>query len=300
MNRESNRWWIYLQERFPLPAHGPMVVVFCLALFGFSAGPDAAWREQTSFLLGVAFVLVLSLFFQLRVADEFKDADIDRRFRAHRPVPRGLVSLQELACVGMALAFLQAGLALIVDWRLALILVGTWAYMGLMTVEFFVPDWLKARPLIYLLSHMLVMPMIALLASAAYWLPQGSFVPDGLGWLLGGSFFLGIVLEIGRKLRAPADEESGVETYSASWGVPMATVTWAVSGCLAAVAFTAALGLDQFVLLAALGAALLFACFMVLAGFISRGGIVAGRVEGLSGLYVLMLYLALAAGPLFN
>ena len=33
----TNRWWIYQKERFPVFAHGPLVVVFCLAVMLFSA-----------------------------------------------------------------------------------------------------------------------------------------------------------------------------------------------------------------------------------------------------------------------
>ena len=36
----------------------------------------------------------------------------------------------------------------------------------------------------------------------------------GLFWFLIVSFFNGVVVEIGRKIRAREDEEEGVETYS--------------------------------------------------------------------------------------
>lgn len=297
MVKTGNRWWIYQQERFPLIAHGPMVLVFCFALFSFSAQEGLALDWHTVGLMLTAAVVVLSLFFQLRIADEHKDADIDRRYRPQRPVPRGLVSLQELACVGIALCFLQAGLALVVDWRLGVILLGTWIYISLMTVEFFVPAWLKVRPLAYMLSHMLVMPLITLLASAMYWVPFGRSMPPGLGWLLTGSFFLGIVLEVGRKIRAPVDEQTGVDTYSSVWGVPVAAIVWGISGCLAAGAFALALGLTTFVLPAVAVAGVSFTLFAYLGGIVSPGELVAKRVESLSGIYVLGLYLVAGLLP---
>ena len=298
MSNSKNRWWVYQQERFPLVAHGPMVVVFCLALFSFSAQGGLVFDLRTIALLLVAFVIVLSLFFQLRIADEFKDAEIDGRYRSHRPVPRGLVSLQELACIGVALCILQAGMALIIDWRLLALLVGTWAYIALMTVEFFVPDWLQARPLAYLLSHMLVMPLIALLASAVYWIPSASGMPGALGWLLAGSFALGIVLEVGRKMRAPHDEVHGVETYSGAWGIPAATVAWILSGCLAAGAFAFAMGLRDSLVWVTAASLLVFSLFVVLCGFLSRNGLIGKRVEALSGIYVLTLYLVIGVAPI--
>jgi len=58
-----------------------------------------------------AFATVLLFFLQLRIADEFKDYEEDRRCRPHRPVPRGLVSLGELKAVAGAAAVVQAALA---------------------------------------------------------------------------------------------------------------------------------------------------------------------------------------------
>ena len=57
----------------------------------------------------------------------------------------------------------------------------------------------------------------------------------GLGWFLAASFFNGIVIEVGRKVRAPQDEEPGVLTYSVAWGRPRALAVW-----LGAMAVTAA------------------------------------------------------------
>jgi 4-hydroxybenzoate polyprenyltransferase len=34
------------------------------------------------------------------------------------------------------------------------------------------------------------------------------------------------VIEVGRKIRAPADEEPGVDTYSSVWGCSKAVLIW--------------------------------------------------------------------------
>ena len=39
--------------------------------------------------------------------------------------------------------------------------------------------------------------------------------PPALGWFLAVTFLNGLVVEVGRKMRAPSDEEPGVETYTA-------------------------------------------------------------------------------------
>ena len=61
---------------------------------------------------------------------------------------------------------------------------------------------------------MLILPLITLYATACEWHTASASLPNGLVWLLVASFFSGLVIEIGRKIRAPEDEEPGVETYS--------------------------------------------------------------------------------------
>jgi len=224
----TNRWWIYQKERFPLFAHGPLVIVFCLAVMLFSALQQGDELPEVTRIAG-AVISTLILFFQLRVADEFKDFAIDSKYRPHRAVPRGLVTLQELAKLAFAGAAIQFLIATYIDIGLLPILIGVWAYIGLMTKEFFVPDWLLRNPSVYLLSHMLVMPLIAFYVSTFDWLCACRDVPSGLGWLLLLSFCCGLVLELGRKIKVPASERTGVETYSSLWGSKTAVFLWSAA-----------------------------------------------------------------------
>ena len=221
-----HRLWTYLKERFPPLENGLLV-----AVFGLSALYHSALLRGRADLPGVgpalaAFGLTLLFFFLLRVADEFKDLEKDRQYRPERPVPRGLVSLRELGIAGVGAGGLQLALATWVDATVLLVLLGAWVYFGLMCVEFFVPDWLDRHSGVYMLSHMLIMPAIALLASACDWAAAGADPPLTFVWFLGASFFGGLVFEIGRKLRAPEGERTGVETYSKEWGRTRAVVAW--------------------------------------------------------------------------
>jgi hypothetical protein len=233
----TNRWWIYQKERFPLFVHGPLVIVFCLAVMLFSAlQQDDNLPGMTS--IAGAVISTLILFFQLRVADEFKDFAIDSKYRPQRAVPRGLVSLHELAVLAFAGAAMQFLIALSNDIGLIPILIAVWAYMGLMTQEFFVPEWLVKNPTVYLLSHMLVMPLIAFYVSSFDWLCDCRELPAGLGWLLMLSFCCGLVLELGRKIKLPASERPGVETYSGLWGSSTAILLWTAAVGASVFAYT--------------------------------------------------------------
>lgn len=208
------RWVVYQRERFPLAGHVPLVAAFSASAVCFSSLVRGHVASPRPGALVVAFITSLLFFLQLRIADEFKDFEEDSRFRPCRPVPRGLVSLRELAWVGVLAAAVQLGLALWIAPSIAWLLVFAWVYLALMTREFFVPRWLKAHPVLYMASHMLILPLVDLYATACDWWIAGlRRPPDGLYWFLVVSYLNGIVVEIGRKTRAPIDEEQGVETY---------------------------------------------------------------------------------------
>ncbi|MFN7977332.1 MAG: UbiA family prenyltransferase [Vicinamibacterales bacterium] len=294
----TNRWWIYQRERFPLAGHGPLILSFSASAVALSALLRGGWPSWPA--VGVAFASALLAFFELRVSDEFKDADEDRQFRPYRPVPRGLVTLPELARLGIASMAVQLALAWWLDPRLIPVLAVAWAYMALLSREFFVAEWLKARPFTYLWTHMLIVPLIDLYATACDWVPAGATPPPGLGWFLGASFFNGVVVEVGRKLRAPADEEHGVETYSAAWGRPTAVAAWLVAlGLAAACATMAARGAAVGTTVATIGLTAVLLAAGLGARFLQRLAPGSGKAfEIAAGVWTLTMYLSVGILPL--
>lgn len=296
------RAWTYLQERFPLPAHGPLVAAFAGGIVCATAALRAAAGGTSDGpgwpVFAVAVTVALGAFFQLRVADEWKDAERDRRFQPERPVPRGLVTLRELTAAALAVAAVQAAAVVWLDARLALALVVLWAWIGLMTADFFAPHWLDARPLATLALHGLVVPAIDGFAVATDLVTHGGPVPTGVAWLVGVGFFGGNVVEVGRKIRATADERPGVATYSAAWGRRRATVAWTAAVALSALCATGVLaaqrsspGLTVAVWCAAVAVA------TIAVGFARRDVPGAGaRIEAAAGAWTLALYLTV--GPL--
>ena len=294
----ARRLWIYQAERFPLAKHGPAIAVFAAAGVGLSAHLGGRpWPGMGTFLVAAAVALLL--FLQLRLADEFKDAEEDRRWRPHRPVPRGLVGLGTLGAGALVAALLQAGLAAALAPVLLAVLAAVWLWMALMTVEFGVADWLRRRPVLYLVSHMAVMPLIALFVTACEWLPAGGD-PSALWPFLVLAFANGCVLEIGRKVWAPVQERIGVETYSALWGPRPAAAVW-LSTVVGAALTLVVTGAVAGALWAAVAVAVALAMPAVLAWrrFHRRLDARAQRgVEAVSGLWLLGSYLALLAAPL--
>lgn len=236
----TNRWWLYQKERFPLKAYVPLVGTFCLSVLTFSSlqQDPPSWPALTT-TIG-AIISALLLFFQLRVADEIKDFETDCQYRPERPVPRGLIRLGELTLGARIAAAVQYLIAISVDIGLVPLLCLTWTYMALMKHEFFVATWLRRHPAAYLLSHMLVMPAIAFYVAAFEWLDGGGRMPKGMALLLVLTFCCGLVLELGRKIKAREHERRGVETYSAIWGAGRALVVWQTAVLAASVAYVGA------------------------------------------------------------
>ncbi len=292
-----NRWMIYQKERFPVLAHGPLIAAFSACAVSFSSLLRGAPAPDMQMFL-TAFGVSLLMFFQLRVADEFKDAEEDARWRPYRPVPRGLVALGQLRMLFLLAAAVQTALVLALDVRLMIVLAIAWSYLALMSVEFFGRDWLKKRPTVYLISHMGIMPLVDFFAIACEWLPRGSSAPTGLGWFLAASFFNGIVIEIGRKLRQPADEEEGVETYSRLWGKSAASNVWL--GALAVTlicAVSAAREIGFMLPVSFVLAPLVLVALALRLGYL-KGTLHGKKLEVVSAAWTFVLYIMLGLVPL--
>ena len=222
----ARRLWIYQRERFPLLGHGVLIAVFTFSAVSYSRicrGLDT-FIPWSAYGIGVA--ATITLFFLVRVFDEFKDREDDAKYRRYLPVPRGLVSLDELKGIGLVVAFLQ--IAMIAWWQprmlpLYALVIG---YLLLMGVEFFVPAWLKARQLLYITSHMVIIPLIDLYSSGLDWRLAYDRPHIGLLFFLAVSYMNGIVLEFGRKIRAPEKEEEGVVSYTKLYGTKGGVRAW--------------------------------------------------------------------------
>lgn len=293
------RWWIYQRERFPIFQHAPLVCVFALSGLCYSSLLRGQQNWPSMQALITAFLVALFFFLQLRIADEFKDFKEDSRYRPYRPVPRGLILLNELAWLFVGVAILQLALTWLLYPPLIWILAIAWIYLAAMSKEFFARDWLVARPIIYLLTHMGIMPLIDLFITSCDWRVAGLPWPDpGIYWFLMVSFFNGILIEFGRKIRAPADEEEGVRTYSALWGRKPAALAWLGAAlCNAIGAILAASNIGFLVPAIWLLATLWLVAFGIAALYLANPtSKQAHRIEVYSGIWTLLMYLSL--GPL--
>lgn len=296
----ARRLWIYQKERFPVFAHGPLILAFTYSAVSYSrlSRGIESFIPWNDFWPGL--VVAFCLFFLMRVLDEHKDAKNDLRFRSYLPVPRGLISLYELRKIGAAALLLQ--LAMIVFYHQALwwLYLLMMAYLFLMTVEFFVPKWISNKTLLYMFSHMLIMPLFDLYSSAMDWQLNGNGFHDGIWIFVAVSFFNGTVLEVGRKIRIPEREEPGIKTYSRALGTRSAAVFWLV---LITITFSLAFWALRYADIGSLSEVVLFILFLVLAlpgllFLLKPKAKLEKMIELASGLWTLAMYLILGGVPM--
>ena len=238
---------IYLNERFPLGKNSFFVFIFTLSGYIYTSllyNSKIMYLFTNGVKIGIfqykiiaLFIIIFMFFLQLRITDEFKDYEEDLKYRAYRPVQRGIISLKTLGKIGIATVIIQIMLAHVINPEIIYFMIFVWIYMFLMAKEFFIKKWLTKRILIYALSHVVIMVFITLVIVEAtqYIVPKNIFdvfilqryrhnIDFALIPLFALNYLNGIVLEIGRKTRRADEEEHGVQTYSKLWGRKKAVV----------------------------------------------------------------------------
>ena len=165
---------------------------------------------------------VLAIFFHLRLFDEHKDYEEDSCHYPDRVLQRGLITLGDLKVLAALAIGLELGLATLWACRhtpAALIAVlATLGFSLLMLKEFFVGAWLRRHFLTYAVSHMLIMPLLAMVpysytTGRPFW-----EAPPWYWFYAFVGFFVTFNWEVSRKIRAPDEEIEGVDSYTKVFG----------------------------------------------------------------------------------
>ena len=142
----------FLKERIPL-------VSYFLLSGGFALS-GAALQSEASLLTLLSFAGTLLFFVELRLMDEVKDFDKDQIAHPQRPLPRGVLKISQvrhaihfLIFKMLILSFVFFALSPLSGTLFTLVTLHLW----LMYREFYVGSWLEKRPLLYAISHQLIL-----------------------------------------------------------------------------------------------------------------------------------------------
>lgn len=219
------RLWLYLKEMYPpLPSFGIAFFSFFNLYFVLQLleQPLSHLVVSSRALAGSVTIFLFLLF--LRISDEFKDEETDRRLFPDRPLPSGRVlrsDLEWLMWVDVILMFL---LNFWLGWGSVAyaILLG---YGFLMLHYFFVPQLISQRLILALVTHNPSVLFLNLYVMAIFAQDFADFKLLGFegGRLLVLFWLPGLAWELARKIRTPADEND-YETYSKIFGYRLATL----------------------------------------------------------------------------
>lgn len=233
------RAYVYQKERFPILMFA--FYIMCIAIGVFFITDHYAMHEDGKLVKNVVetiyytrnyinlvpmFLVGFLQFFMVRIVDEFKDYEEDCKYRNYRPVPRGLIKLDTLKILFVICILLQFIITLAFGGSLIFLLI-LWCAFLLLAKDFYIKDFLSRHILIGVLFDEILMPILALL--------MASFCVDEslLFYLIGNTGFIYLIyityiiswiVEVARKIRCKKDEEKGVKTYTAVFGIPKATL----------------------------------------------------------------------------
>jgi len=296
------RFYIYQKERFPILGHGLLVASFSFSAIAYSriCRGAAGFVDWKTFIIGI--FTTISLFFLVRIFDEFNDADDDAKYRRELAVPRGVISFYELKITGIIIVIFQIGLNLFFFPKMLIIYFVVIGYLLLMGKEFFVSKWLKKHQFWYVTSHMFIIPLIDIYASGLDWFLAGVPPPKGLLFFFAVSYMNGIVLEIGRKIRIPQKESEGVLTYTSMLGTNRAVILWIfILFITLALSFAASdfagYGLISLIILGFVFLLCTLPAFIFLK---NRSEKLSKMIEYASALWTIAMYLTLGGGPMIS
>lgn len=225
------KWYTYQKERFPIMVYGLYMFCIVFAVFCFSNYFGKMYYETLVFIedpgaykieyikIIPMFVVAFLQFLMVRIIDEFKDYEEDCKYRPYRPVPRGLVTLKELKILFIICAILQVVITGIFN-REGLLLLGlVWIFFAIMSKGFFIKKFLDKHILAEVTLDEILMPILVLYLSSFIYIDYSNI------WsLLLISYVISWIVEIARKVRCQEDEEDGVKTYTAVFGIGKAVL----------------------------------------------------------------------------
>jgi 4-hydroxybenzoate polyprenyltransferase len=226
-------------ERFNPLSHFVMITLFVACHF------FAARLGEHAVVRSIGAIVALSIgtaafFFKLRVYDEIKDYEVDRKFKPTRPLARGLVTIAELKRVIVACIIVELAAFGLVSQQAACAIAVAIVYSLLMYKEFFIGPILRPHLTTYAVTHTFVSAILSLtllstLHGRFFWQEtRGAFLFAFANWCLFNIF------EFGRKTYATSEERPGIDSYSSIFGrygaaalsVAMAAITAAVVPCI--------------------------------------------------------------------
>lgn len=217
------RLWFYIRKNYPLASRFYAAVISFYSLyftFYIISGHNKLTISWAS-IMGM-FTFFFFLFF-LRVSDELKDYEIDKKHFPERLVPSGKVKINDIKLLFYSILVILLVLNFIPP-HINLFFIIPLIYSLFMYKYFFLKKYISKNLILAFVSHNPVIYLLQLyiisIVCREYnisFLKPDTFIIAILFWLPG------VAWELARKIRAPEDEDD-YETYSKIFGYKIAAL----------------------------------------------------------------------------
>lgn len=288
------KWYIYQKERFPILAYSSYIFAIVFAVFCYNSYLlNSQWKDF-KLLIGL-FAVTFLQFLMVRIVDEFKDYEEDCKYRPYRPVPRGLISLKELKVLFIICIILQVSITFFMSKTLLItfIILGIlWLFFAIMSKSFFMKKFLEKHILIEVALDELMMPILVIYLSSFFSNGDDLFTNSmqQLLPLLCMSYTISWIVEIARKVRCKEDEENGVKTYTAVFGIKGAMFILCILQWILFILHTIILGKERIIITMAL---FVIVSTLDLLFAIKQNKVYSKLVELIANIHVLIVYFSL-------
>lgn len=277
------RYAQYIRERFPVV--GAMIYAGGL-FYSYYYYQTFVAETGSRFLVSLPgfFVVFLSLF-HLRLLDDLKDWEKDRKAHPQGMQSEGLITKGDLRYLLLIVLFVEFVFSSFYGLRQIFYWLALFLWSMLMSREFFIGGWLNSRKRLYLGSHQIIIPLLGFYAANIA--SQASSQLFSLLIFSIAVLSLTLTYELSRKMRM-SDEES----YPVIWGVratAFSAIAVAGIGNMIVLFLFFLAGVNSFMYLAATGAFSLF-CFAELSFFIHTNDKRAKIVKISGALYMLIIF----------
>ena len=213
---------IYFKEMYPIIPRLFLAVLLFFEMY-FIVLLNYGVKE---FTLGIqeavgVFTIFTFLMF-LRIADDFKDYELDCKLFNKRPLPSGRVKKKDLKIV-LAITLISTIILNVLFMNNIIFFILLYSYGFLMSVWFFQKTKIQKNLLLAVVTHNPVQLFINLYTISYAYIKYGLTEITGIIFLgMLTLYFPALLWEVSRKIRAPKDETE-YETYSKIFGYKKAT-----------------------------------------------------------------------------
>lgn len=288
------RFNAYLKERFPLPAFLPLIILFTCALSYCGQMISGIPIVHIDLHLVLGAIVMLLVFFHLRLFDEFKDYTDDLTEHPDRLVSRGIITLAELRIVTWVTLVLEVVLVSQLERTAQIGYAAMLVFSLLMFKEFFIADFLRRDMIIYAISHQFIILLMAwyglnIQASLDFGAQPGLLNSMAV-MMLSSSF----AFELSRKTHDPALDAEG-QSYSKYMGWKLLTILVSILFIAAGIAFwffTQLVSSPPWIWIIQTGLVLVFSAAVLSTGFRPESSRIK-KFQLWASLHMLLLYLNL-------